>query len=47
MQIAFLLYDGFTSLDAIGPYDVLNRIPGSEGVFVATGPARSRPRRVR
>jgi transcriptional regulator GlxA family with amidase domain len=35
MQIAFLLYEGFTSLDAIGPYDVLNRIPGAEAVFVA------------
>ena len=35
MQIAFLLYEGLTSLDAIGPYDVLNRIPGTEAVFVA------------
>lgn len=35
MQIAMLLYDGFVSLDAIGPYDVLNRVPGAELVFVA------------
>jgi transcriptional regulator GlxA family with amidase domain len=35
MQIAFLLYEGFTSLDAIGPYDVLNHVPGAEPVFVA------------
>jgi transcriptional regulator GlxA family with amidase domain len=46
MQIAFLLYDGFTSLDAIGPYDVLNRIPGSEVVFVAeqAGPVETEAR---
>ena len=35
MQIAIPLYDGFTALDAIGPYDVLSRLPGSEVVFVA------------
>ncbi len=46
MQIAFLLYDGFTSLDAIGPYDVLNRIPGAEVVFVAeqAGPVETEAR---
>jgi putative intracellular protease/amidase len=38
MQIAFLLYDGLTALDAIGPYDVLNRMPGAETVFVAEQP---------
>ena len=26
MQIAFLLFPGFTSLDAIGPYEVLSRL---------------------
>jgi len=43
MQIAFLLYPGFTALDAIGPYDVLSRIPGAETVFVAErrGPVRN------
>lgn len=35
MQIAVLLYDRLTALDAIGPYEVLSRIPGSEVVFVA------------
>jgi putative intracellular protease/amidase len=35
VQIAFLLYEGLTALDAIGPYDVLNRLPGAEVVFVA------------
>ena len=27
MNTAILLYDGFTALDAIGPYEVLSRIP--------------------
>src|SRR5437763_9530731 len=42
MQIALLLYDGFTALDIIGPYDVLRNMPGSEPVFVAeqAGPVR-------
>ncbi|MFH8344599.1 DJ-1/PfpI family protein [Streptomyces sp. NPDC018045] len=35
MQIAILLYDRFTALDAVGPYDTLGRIPGAETVFVA------------
>ncbi|MGW1895644.1 DJ-1/PfpI family protein [Streptomyces sp. NPDC002004] len=43
MQIAIVLYDRFTALDAVGPYEVLGRIPGAEVVFVAeeTGPVRS------
>ncbi len=35
MQIAIPIYDGFTALDAIGPYDVLSRLPGAEVVFCA------------
>ena len=35
MQIAFVLYDGFTALDITGPYDVLQNLPGSDPVFVA------------
>lgn len=35
MQIAVLLYDRFTTLDAVGPYELLGRIPGAETVFVA------------
>ena len=35
MQIAFLLYEGFTPLDAIGPYQVLSALPGAVAVFVA------------
>ncbi|MFI8288471.1 DJ-1/PfpI family protein [Streptomyces sp. ms191] len=43
MQIAVLLYDRFTSLDAVGPYELLARLPGSETVFVAkeAGPVRN------
>src|SRR3954453_15470959 len=40
MQIAFLLFDELTALDAVGPYDVLNRIPGAETVFVAERPGQ-------
>lgn len=28
MQIVFLFYDGMTALDAIGPHEVLSRLPG-------------------
>ena len=40
MKTAILLYDRFTALDAVGPYDVLSRVPGAEVTFVAerTGP---------
>jgi putative intracellular protease/amidase len=38
MQIAIFLYDGFTALDAIGPYEVLSRLPDSTVVFVAGQP---------
>jgi putative intracellular protease/amidase len=34
MKIAVLLFDRITALDAIGPYEVLSRIPGAELVFV-------------
>jgi putative intracellular protease/amidase len=42
MQIAIPIYDGFTALDAIGPYDVLSRLPGAEVVFVAEEPGEKR-----
>ena len=35
MKIEILLYDGFTALDAIGPYEVLRSVPGWEVEFVA------------
>jgi transcriptional regulator GlxA family with amidase domain len=42
MQIALLLYDGFTGLDIVGPYEVLRSVPGAQPVFVAeqAGPFR-------
>ncbi|MFG2616226.1 DJ-1/PfpI family protein [Streptomyces sp. NPDC048507] len=43
MQIAVLLYDRFTALDAIGPFDTLGRLQGARTVFVAErpGPVRT------
>ncbi len=43
MNIAILLYDRFTALDAIGPYEVLSRLPGARVTFVAgeAGPVRT------
>ncbi|MFD9338356.1 DJ-1/PfpI family protein [Streptomyces sp. NPDC060028] len=43
MQIAILLFDRFTALDAVGPFDTLGRLPGAETVFVAErpGPVRN------
>jgi putative intracellular protease/amidase len=43
MQIAILIYDKFTALDAIGPYEVLSRLSGAEVVFAAErpGPVRT------
>jgi len=35
MEISILLYDRFTALDCIGPYEVLSRIPGARLRFVA------------
>lgn len=36
MDIAIPLYDDFTALDAIGPYEVLSRIPGARVRFIGT-----------
>lgn len=33
MDVAIPLYDGFTALDAIGPYEVLSRLPGCTVTF--------------
>ena len=38
MHIAILLFDRFTVLDAIGPYQVLSGLPGAEVAFVAERP---------
>jgi transcriptional regulator GlxA family with amidase domain len=42
-QVAIPLFDRFTALDAIGPYEVLQRIPSIDVVFVGhgTGEVRS------
>jgi transcriptional regulator GlxA family with amidase domain len=43
MEIALLLFDGVTALDAVGPYEVLRRAPGARVRAVARepGPVRS------
>src|ERR1035438_3418263 len=38
MDIAILIYDRFTALDAVGPYEVLSRLPGATVTFVAEEP---------
>jgi putative intracellular protease/amidase len=38
MDIAIPLFDRFTALDAIGPYEVLSRLPGYRMTFVAEQP---------
>ena len=35
MKIAILLYENMTALDAIGPYEVLSRLPGAQVLFTA------------
>jgi putative intracellular protease/amidase len=42
MQIAILIFDRLTALDAVGPYEVLSRIPGAELTFVAAEPGPKR-----
>jgi len=42
MQIAVVLYDRFTMLDAVGPYEVLSRLPGAELTFAAAQPGAVR-----
>jgi transcriptional regulator GlxA family with amidase domain len=42
VQIAIPLFDRLTALDAIGPYEVLSRLPGAEVLFVAAQPGPKR-----
>ncbi|HEY5287578.1 MAG TPA: DJ-1/PfpI family protein [Solirubrobacteraceae bacterium] len=42
MEIAILIYPRFTALDAVGPYEVLGRLPGAKVTFVAE---RAEPQR--
>ncbi len=43
MNIAIPIFDRFAALDAVGPYEVLSRLPGAAVHFVAesTGPKRT------
>ena len=43
MDIAILIYDGFTALDAVGPYEILSCLPKAKVHFVAkdVGPVRT------
>jgi putative intracellular protease/amidase len=45
MRIVIPLFDGFTALDAVGPYEVLSRLPGAEIIWTAleAGPVTSEP----
>ena len=38
MKVAIPLYDRFTALDAVGPYEVVQRIPGAEITWLAHEP---------
>ncbi len=42
MDIAILLYDRLTALDAVGPYEVLSRLPDATVTFVAEQPGPKR-----
>jgi transcriptional regulator GlxA family with amidase domain len=42
LDIAILLFDRLTALDAIGPYEVLSRLPGAQVSFVAGEPGPKR-----
>lgn len=42
MLVAILLFDRVTALDAVGPYEVLQRVPGAEIVFPAARPGPQR-----
>ncbi len=35
MRIAIFIFDGITALDAIGPYEILGRLPGAQVTFCA------------
>jgi putative intracellular protease/amidase len=43
VQIALVVYDRFTALDVVGPYEILSRLPDAQLAFVAErpGPVRT------
>jgi transcriptional regulator GlxA family with amidase domain len=40
MKVAIVLYPRFTSMDTVGPYEVLARLPDTEVIYVAEQPGR-------
>ncbi len=42
MEVAILLFDKVTALDAVGPYEVLSRLPDARVSFVAAEPGPKR-----
>ncbi len=42
MDVAIPIFDGLTALDAIGPYEVLSRVPGARVHFLALEPGAKR-----
>jgi transcriptional regulator GlxA family with amidase domain len=42
MDIAIPIFDGLTALDAVGPYEVLSRLPGASVTFIAQAPGPKR-----
>jgi len=42
IEIAIPIFDRFTALDAVGPYEVLSRLPGATVHFVAAEPGPKR-----
>jgi len=42
MEIAIPIFDRLTALDAVGPYEVLSRLPGAQVKFVASEPGPKR-----
>ncbi len=42
MEIAILVFDGITALDAVGPYEVLSRVPGATTRLAAREPGPKR-----
>ena len=44
MQIAILLFNDITILDAVGPYEVLSRIPGATVNWVSPSPGPKKAR---
>ena len=43
MDIAILIFDRMAALDAIGPYEVLSRLPGAKVTFVAEAAGSPKP----